>query len=73
MPYLQRSEVDVAVLLTSGGGQARLGEIFRRLTGKSRVSQGHLEWNAAKGISDEHGPRRRAEPVDFGRQEKNKQ
>jgi hypothetical protein len=54
------------------GQRARLGEIFRGLTRKSKVTQGHLEQNATKGISDEHSPRMSAEPMDFGRQEENK-
>lgn len=38
------------------GERARLEESFRGLTGKSKVTQGHLDPNVAKGISDERGP-----------------
>lgn len=38
------------------GGRARLEEIFRGSAGKSKVTQGHLEPNAAEGISGERGP-----------------
>lgn len=36
--------------------RARWEEIFRGLTGKRKVTQGHLDQNVAKGISDKHGP-----------------
>lgn len=38
------------------GVRARREEIFRGLTGKRKVTQGHLDQNVAKGISDKHSP-----------------